>query len=252
MGALGKHFTAVLILLRRPDIKLKGTPGWETPLIWAITHLNTEFVTMEACVDLDARDKEGRPPLSHAVDSNVEIAGLLLNLGRVKPNIPGNSGRSLSFWIIQPKAVLSINHEIRLVNLFLEDDRVDPNLQDIHGSTPLSWAARQGYTEIVDLLLEKDSIEVQDKYGLTPLSWAARAGQYDLVANLLKKHAVRLNIPDKHGRMPIDIANTEGHSAVVELLRGEEKPEIPSILVKALRSLTVFRWSSFLSSHYHL
>ena len=54
------------------------------------------------------------------------------------------------------------------MKVFLENDRVDPNLRDIHGRTTLSWAARQGYDEIVAFLLEKDYIEVQDKYGLTP------------------------------------------------------------------------------------
>lgn len=42
-------------------------------------------------------------------------------------------------------------------------NNVDPTLSDQHGYTPLSWAAYDGYDELVDLLLERNDIDPNSK-----------------------------------------------------------------------------------------
>ncbi len=44
---------------------------------------------------------------------------------------------------------------------------------------PLLWAVRNGHSEIVKLLLEKEGVDVDSKgkYGSTPLSLAAEIGR---------------------------------------------------------------------------
>lgn len=61
-------------------------------------------------------------------------------------------------------------------------------LKSQYGLTPLSWAAGNGYNDIVNLLLAKNSIDPDlknNQYSRTPLSWAAR---HKAVATLLRKH----------------------------------------------------------------
>jgi hypothetical protein len=95
-------------------------------------------------------------------------------------------------------------------------------LKSQYGLTPLSWAAGNGYNDVVNLLLAKDSIdrELKDsEYGQTPLSWAAENG-HEAVVQLLLEHKADVESKDsKFGRTPLSWAAQNGHEAVVKLLR---------------------------------
>ncbi|PKS05683.1 hypothetical protein jhhlp_007991, partial [Lomentospora prolificans] len=65
-----------------------------------------------------------------------------------------------------------------IVKLLLAVDSVEPDIRDISGQTPLSWAATNGHEGIVKLLLAIDSVEPDMKdriYCQTPLCSAAKS-----------------------------------------------------------------------------
>ncbi|KIJ43796.1 hypothetical protein M422DRAFT_252698, partial [Sphaerobolus stellatus SS14] len=54
-------------------------------------------------------------------------------------------------------------------------EKVDPDVKDQNGLTPLYWAAKYGHGEVVELLLKTGVVDpnVKDEHGFTPLHWAA-------------------------------------------------------------------------------
>ena len=62
-----------------------------------------------------------------------------------------------------------------MVGLFLEKSDVNPDLPDMYGQTPLSYASRSGHGGVVKLLLERGGVNpnLSDKCGQTPLSYAS-------------------------------------------------------------------------------
>jgi ankyrin repeat protein len=77
-------------------------------------------------------------------------------------------------------------------------DRVDVNLANKDGKTPLLTACWQGKAECVAMLLDKagDRVDVNlaDKYGATPLFAACYEDQAECVAMLLDKASDRLDV----------------------------------------------------------
>jgi hypothetical protein len=86
------------------------------------------------------------------------------------------------------------------------------------GQTPLSWAAKNGHMEAVKLLLNANAnIEAVDKWEETPLSWAAENGHVDVVKLLLNANA-KIEVMDEWGRTPLSRAAENRHMDVVKLL----------------------------------
>jgi ankyrin repeat protein len=76
------------------------------------------------------------------------------------------------------------------------DNGADINDQDYrYDRTPLSWAAEKGNKGVVELLLQKDNIDLnsKDNNGQTPLSWAAEKGNKEVVELLLIKGGITLH-----------------------------------------------------------
>jgi ankyrin repeat protein len=99
-------------------------------------------------------------------------------------------------------------------------NRHDPNLKDVYGRAPLSWAARNGHEAVVKLLLEKSAeLESKDKkWDQTPLLWAARNGHEAVVKLLLEKGPKLESKDQERDQTPLSWAVKNGHEAVVKLL----------------------------------
>ena len=106
-----------------------------------------------------------------------------------------------------------------LAKRFLEAEPV-VNPKDSDGRTPLSWAAAEGHTAVVKVLLDRDDVmaDSQDKYGQTPLSWAAENGHIAVVKLLLDPDNVVADSQDRYGQTPLSLAAVWGHETVVKLL----------------------------------
>jgi ankyrin repeat protein len=72
------------------------------------------------------------------------------------------------------------------VKLLLADNRVDPDVRNVNGRTPLSIAAEEGHEEILELLLATRRVELESKdvEGRTPLAWSEE-NKHDVVQRLL-------------------------------------------------------------------
>jgi len=96
--------------------------------------------------------------------------------------------------------------DLTAVELLLNCPRVDVNLADNNGYTPLIWAADIGFLDIVKLLLCRYDIEVnkKDNTGYTALHWAADLGRERVVRALLS-----------HEHTDADARDEDGNSALV-------------------------------------
>ncbi|KAH7131164.1 Pfs, NACHT and ankyrin domain protein [Dactylonectria macrodidyma] len=84
--------------------------------------------------------------------------------------------------------------------------------------TPLSWAAQNGRTGIIELLLQnRMTVMETDRGGRQPLSRASEKG-HDATARLLIERGADVNASDKDGRTPLSWASWNGHEATVGLL----------------------------------
>ncbi|EXU95517.1 ankyrin repeat protein [Metarhizium robertsii] len=82
----------------------------------------------------------------------------------------------------------------------------------------LHWAARSGYSAVVQVLLENGASAASKTHsGWTALSWAASTGHRDIVELLLNKGA-DVRTKTAFGWTPLHLAVGNGHISVVQLL----------------------------------
>ncbi|KAI1121465.1 hypothetical protein F5Y10DRAFT_101072 [Nemania abortiva] len=92
---------------------------------------------------------------------------------------------------------------------------------DAGDRTILSWAAQQGWPEMVKSALEiGDVIDDRDRSKRTALSYAAEHGHAEVVGILMKRGAQPLT-EDSSRRAPLSYAAGGGHCRVMELLLGD-------------------------------
>lgn len=97
--------------------------------------------------------------------------------------------------------------------------------------TALHWAAREGRTSVVELLLQSGAeIEASTSYGYTPLHWAAK-GNHVAVAQVLLDAGANVNAQDEMGDAPLHLAARLGHLDIV-LLFLEKAPNLDLNLVE--------------------
>ncbi|KAF3389705.1 hypothetical protein DPV78_011774 [Talaromyces pinophilus] len=107
---------------------------------------------------------------------------------------------------------------LREIILHLSSTLLNLDMEDVHGRTPLSWAAENGYEGVVKVLIEKGAVrDLVDKNGRTPLSWAAENRREAVVKVLIEKGAA-VDSVYKSGRTPLSWAARWGNKTVVKVL----------------------------------
>ncbi|OQD78936.1 hypothetical protein PENANT_c071G03834 [Penicillium antarcticum] len=92
------------------------------------------------------------------------------------------------------------------------------DFKDFKCRTPLIWAAQEGRTGIVKLLLQRgvDINGMDTKWG-TPLIWALKCG-YETFARFLVERGADVNASVKGGPKPLHLSVQGGHEAMARLL----------------------------------
>lgn len=105
-----------------------------------------------------------------------------------------------------------------LVKLLDSGHGLDIQAQDSFGNEPLIWAARNGHTQAVSLLLERGAItNTKNKDGVTALYWAANNGHATIVSRLSEMGAT-VTVKDTIGWSPLHRAAFNGHTETVRTL----------------------------------
>ncbi len=110
----------------------------------------------------------------------------------------------------------------KIISLIESDSNIDTT--DVNGMQPLHYAALNGHTATVQLLLERGAIGIDapNTNDRQPIHLAAQNGDAAMVELLLDRGAIGIDALDKDGRQPIHIASQNGHTATVELLLDRE------------------------------
>jgi len=168
-----------------------------------------------------------------------------------------------------------MNREV-IVKRLLQCDRVDLNLKDNKGRTPLFWAVKEGKGSMAKLLLKSSRVDLNfsdgrlllweameswDKTvvrlpieynaavldstntrGYTPLLWAISEGEEEMVKVILNSGRVDLKRIN-NGRLPLWIAIKNGHTEIVKLLIESDKGVLDS---KNNLGWTALHWAAFI------
>jgi ankyrin repeat protein len=104
------------------------------------------------------------------------------------------------------------------VKALLEKDAALVNLADETGRTPLHWACRDEFPELVALLVESGAdVDALDDNGIAPLHSAAARGYSD-VATYLLDHGAAVDPVSYNGNTPLHFAGIYGAAAAAAVL----------------------------------
>lgn len=102
------------------------------------------------------------------------------------------------------------------VRMWLDDVEHDMNQGDDHGFSPLHWAAKEGRSNIVEVLIYRGTrINALNMGDDTALHLAAAHGHRDIVHMLLRNKA-DINAVNEHGNTPLHYACFWGYQAIAE------------------------------------
>jgi hypothetical protein len=97
-------------------------------------------------------------------------------------------------------------------------NKADVTVKNSKGTTPLHFAAQEGYKEVAELLLaSKADVNAKNNDGYTPLHFAAAQGRKEMAALLLANRA-DVDAKTNDHKTPLHAAAVYGHKDVAELL----------------------------------
>ena len=169
-----------------------------TPLIASIVQKEqdiTNFLTDQPDVDCDRADEHGVPPLAHAIQlGNLDVVKKLLP--RVQnPNVFLKQGEGEK----EIHAVLKATQERdgTLLKLLLTHPKIDVDVRDETGRTPLHYTIRQEDLTVMQALLsgktKPDPNITSEEDGETPLDFAIKNSRTKSV-QLLLEHGAKIDI----------------------------------------------------------
>jgi ankyrin repeat protein len=217
----------VKLLLKSQDISLKAQDRFgRNALSYAAQrgHVSIVQQLVEAGFPISQQDGRGRNAISWAANSADGSSGdqagrcALRYLVEKEPGAASTADESdwapLAWAMDRPGYLFA-------VKILVEVGRVDVNQRDNTGGRPvLSWAASEGFVEIVEYLLTVPTLEkdLADNYGRTALFYAAAHGRLEIVRLLAQQNGVNARSVDSSGRTAADWARWNGQEAVVREL----------------------------------
>ncbi|KAJ5154279.1 uncharacterized protein N7500_009718 [Penicillium coprophilum] len=161
--------------------------------------------------------KYGRGAFSIAASAErVDVVRFLLGWEVTDPNLQTHWKRQT------PLFVAAENGHEEIVDLLVGCERVDLEIPDMHGTTPLGVATERNHEGIVRRLLtgsRRADPNACDENGQTPLFNAAFYGHIGVVKLLLEAHGINPQLCDTDGKTPSQVASENGNHQVVEALQ---------------------------------
>ena len=158
---------------------------------------------MEYHTDKNPKNHLGNTPLHFAsFNGHLEVCRLLMEMC-VNKNHVDDSVRT-------PLHIASFNGREEIVGLFIANV-ADKNLRDNMGqNTPLFSAIEGGNLNVCKLLIEgyKVDVNMSNNYGMTPLHLASKLGRLE-ICRFLCKFVLNSNTVDNNGKTPLDLAISE-------------------------------------------
>ncbi|GHT84964.1 hypothetical protein FACS1894137_08670 [Spirochaetia bacterium] len=221
-------------------------PRRQTPAAAALALGGGFLRTMLTPAALDTPDIDGRPLLHQAaVLGNASAAGIIADeenirgvQGLNRPDREGKTALDLALERTNSKAHMETAEQLILAGAFSANPLYtylapairssNYNIRIGDGIAPLHFAAREGYTGLVDYLLDKNvDINAKNAAGTTPLHEAARAGNIPIMERLISRGA-DVNARDAKGNSPlhIGIPAASHEAALILLLRYGADPNL--------------------------
>ena len=102
----------------------------------------------------------------------------------------------------------------------LINEKVNVNVKNNVGETPLMLASYRGYRDIVNMLLKVDVIKIDepDNIGWTAVMYAVDGGKLSIVKKLIEKGADVNTQDDLIGITPLEYASNSGYEYIVDSL----------------------------------
>jgi ankyrin repeat protein len=102
---------------------------------------------------------------------------------------------------------------------FLLDRKVDINIQDANGCTPVIIATQHNHQECVVYFIHKGAdMTLSDNNGDTAIHWSAYKGFVEMTGLLAHSMPRAINSTDNFGQVPLHLAALRGNHDVVEYL----------------------------------
>ncbi len=212
-------------------------------------HIGVVKLLLDLGVNKDVRSsfryKKGYTPLHYAIEKDhLEIVKLLITSG-ASINKKNSSGRTpldlafeknnkellnfISFKVGNKVSIPALIHDlayagdiervIHLIKKGKQSKSFDINKRNQNGHTLLHCAAKNGFIDIVKLLIVIRGVnqEIRDNEFWTPLHWAAWNGHEQVVKLLLSAEA-NPDPQDNYRNSPLCMATRYGHNSVAKLL----------------------------------
>ncbi|KAK5062754.1 hypothetical protein LTR84_004829 [Exophiala bonariae] len=186
--------------------------------------LAVQHLIRKPLLDLHLCDKSGRNAMSHAAQrTTIPVARRLFH-AQVSIAQKDVKGRNAISWAANSSIATTDPDQCGrcVLGYLIEKCPGEVDSQDKDGWSPLAWALdRPGYPEAVRILVEKGKVDVNQRdqaSGRPVLSWAASEGFTQIVDYLLGLPHLDRNATDKDGRSALSYAATNGRIETVELL----------------------------------
>lgn len=206
--------------------------GHKTPINEALAGGNEEMVRI---LMEDGRFKLDHNSLSAASEGGNETLVMMCLQGAFQRD---------QYWEKCPLSCAASEGHEGIVQLLLDDGRLDPSAKDRYGRTPLHCAASGGHENIVRILLDREDVDpdVKDMSMVTPLSDAAKSGHTGIMRLLLGSDKVDPDTRDSMQRTPLSHASVSGEPAAVSLLLATDKVD-PDF--KCCMGRTPLSWAAY-------
>lgn len=169
-------------------------------------------------ISVNEPDKDGNPPLFHAVDNNDEqmINHLLYHGANIKQR--NKQGDDVL-------AIAALNKHIPLINKLVKKYNVDLDARDNKGRTTFMRASiEQNYDVMEELLNLGANSRITDERRENSLHKAARSGDHKGASIIIKHDKSSLNDSNADGNSPLFVALQNNHIALAQTLLSAGSP----------------------------